>query len=315
MNTDQKAQSAQRVQQLKTGEGVYLQPEDIHKLTQEVPQKLTLKVASRQASKRLGYRLTRLRGRGMSFAESRAYQPGDEIRHIDWRITARTGQTHTKTFEEERDRPVFIVLDQTTSQYIGSERCFKAYLAAELAVLCAWLAYRGADRFGGLFVGQQALFAPVKSGRKHWAHFCQNLVQVNQQWGLEQESVRMDWQSTLEGTRREARPGSLIVLISDFFQSDSITEQAMYQLRAHSDVLCLATQDPLEVNPPQHSGMLSYGQVEWLYHGDGEDRQMLRRQYEQRWQHIQTLCKRLGIGFVPISTTTSALKSLQAILR
>jgi uncharacterized protein (DUF58 family) len=90
------------------------------------------------------------RGRGIDFEEVRSYQPGDDIRTIDWRVTARTGSAHTKLFREERERPVLVVVDQRASMFFGSSHCFKSVLAAQLAGLLAWSALDSGDRIGGL---------------------------------------------------------------------------------------------------------------------------------------------------------------------
>ncbi len=85
----------------------------------------------------------------------RSYQPGDDIRTIDWRVTARTGSAHTKLFREERERPVLVVVDQRSSMFFGSSHCFKSVLAAQLASLLAWSALHGGDRVGGLVFNEQ----------------------------------------------------------------------------------------------------------------------------------------------------------------
>ena len=90
------------------------------------------------------------RGRGIDFEEVRNYQPGDDIRSIDWRVTARTGTAHTKLFREERERPVLVAVDQRSSMFFGSSHCFKSVLAAQLASLLAWSALDAGDRVGGL---------------------------------------------------------------------------------------------------------------------------------------------------------------------
>lgn len=298
---------------MKQAQGVYLTPADIAQVTKSLPNSLQLQLRAHKASQRLGYHMTRLRGRGMSFAESREYQPGDEIRHIDWRVTARTGTTHTKTFEEERDRPVFIVLDQSASLFIGSQRCFKSYLAAELAAGFGWLACRAQDRFGGVFVGNTTSFAPLKGGRKHWGHYCETLIQSNQSWDVENQSI-MPWTQTMSIVQREVRPGSLVILISDFF-NHSLNPQDLYTLRQHADLLCVAVEDPLEVEPPSINGTLRYGGLQWFYKGQGQDRLKLKSQYQRRDESLRDACAQMGIGFFRANTRYSALHNLEAILR
>lgn len=99
---------------------------------------------------------TSFRGRGIDFEEIRHYQPGDDIRSIDWRVTARTGEAHTKLYQEERERPVLVVTDQRPSMIFGTQCCFKSVQAAEVASLLCWAALGQNDRVGGLvFNGQQ----------------------------------------------------------------------------------------------------------------------------------------------------------------
>ena len=299
---------------IKEGQGVYISPFELAKLTHEIPRKLDLRFLSQKASRKLGYHMTRLRGRGMSFAESRQYQPGDEIRHIDWRVTARTGITHTKTFEEERDRPVFIVLDQSSSLFIGTKRCFKSYLAAELAIGLGWLACRNQDRVGGLFIGEQQQFCPLKSGRQHWGHFCESVIESNQSWDLQQPHRQVDWSQTLINLQQKTRPGTLIILISDFFHHN-IDQEQLFLLRSHRDVICLAVEDPIEANPPAIDGPIGFGGLQWFYKGQGKDRNILKKQYHERWLTLKQHCADLGIGFFSATTEKTALQNLESILR
>ena len=105
---------------------------------------------NRALSALAGPNKSNFRGRGIDFEEVRSYQPGDDIRTIDWRVTARTGSAHTKLFREERERPVLVVVDQRSSMFFGSSHCFKSVLAAQLASLLAWSALDAGDRVGGL---------------------------------------------------------------------------------------------------------------------------------------------------------------------
>ena len=102
---------------------------------------------------RSGIRVSRIRGRGMEYSESRIYLPGDDIRRIDWRVTARTGRPHTKLFHEERDRPVLFVVDLGAHMRFGTRGAFKSVVAAEAASLLAWAAAENGDRVGGLVPG------------------------------------------------------------------------------------------------------------------------------------------------------------------
>ncbi len=102
---------------------------------------------------RAGGYLSGFKGRGMDFEEVRAYQPGDDVRLIDWRVTARTGKPFTKIFHEERERPVFIVVDLSATMFFGTKTAFKSVIAAKVAALIAWAAVKNGDRVGGIFYG------------------------------------------------------------------------------------------------------------------------------------------------------------------
>ena len=119
-------------------------------------QRLELGIARRARQTMTGAHDSRFRGRGMEFAESRIYQPGDDVRSIDWRVTARTGRPHTKLFQEERERPVILLVDLGASMFFGTRKAFKSVLAAETAALIAWAAMHGGDRVGALVAGRSA---------------------------------------------------------------------------------------------------------------------------------------------------------------
>ncbi len=129
--------------------GAYAELEDLIALRFPARQ-LRLARRNRALSVLAGPNKSNFRGRGIDFEEVRSYQPGDDIRSIDWRVTARTGSAHTKLFREERERPVLVAVDQRSSMFFGSSHCFKSVLAAQLASLLAWSALDGGDRVGGL---------------------------------------------------------------------------------------------------------------------------------------------------------------------
>src|SRR6056300_461999 len=131
-------------------------------------QQLRLARRKKALSALTGPNKSNFRGRGIDFEEVRSYQPGDDIRTIDWRVTARTGSAHTKLFREERERPVLVVVDQRSSMFFGSSHCFKSVLAAQLASLIAWSALDAGDRVGGLvFNGEEHREIRPRRSRKN----------------------------------------------------------------------------------------------------------------------------------------------------
>jgi len=189
------------------------------------------------ASALAGAYRSRFRGRGVDFVESRNYQPGDDIRNMDWRVTARTGRAHTKVFQEERERPVLIVMDASPSLFFGTRRMLKSVAAGQLAGAIAWSAVRRGDRIGGF------LFAPGRhrelrpaGGRRGAMRMIQSLVDWMQpESGYEQSHEPLS--VSLERVRHAVRPGSLVIVISDFFGLDEACNRHLSRLRQHNDVI------------------------------------------------------------------------------
>lgn len=211
-----------------------------------------LKLFSRQAARSmlLGETRSRFRGRGMEFEEVRTYQPGDDIRNIDWRVSARTGGTYTKLFCEERERPVHILVDQRSSMFFGCSDRFKSVLAAELATAIAWAALAGSDRIGGQIIGDREE-SDIRARRNKHAvlRFIHDINQFNQALpGSEPQQKTLT--SMLEECRRITRPGTAIFMISDFHDFDQQAAKSLSTLGRHTDINLLHVFDPVEEQLP-----------------------------------------------------------------
>ena len=207
---------------------------------------------------RAGVRVSRLRGRGMEYSESRVYLPGDDIRSIDWRVTARTGRVHTKLFHEERDRPVLFVVDLGEHMRFGTRRAFKSVVAAEAASLLAWAAVANGDRVGGLaFAGGRTAESRIEGGRHGVLALFRILAGLQDGAGEAMaRSATGDRNATggietaLSRARRVARPGTLIIVVSDFSGLRDPAARQLAKLREHNDLLCVWVYDRLESAPP-----------------------------------------------------------------
>lgn len=212
-----------------------------------------LKLFSRQAARSmlLGETKSRFRGRGMEFEEVRTYQPGDDIRNIDWRVSARTGGTYTKLFCEERERPVHILLDQRSSMFFGSQRKFKSVTAAELASAIAWAALAGSDRIGGQIIGDGAE-SDIRARRNKQAvlRFIHDLNEFNQALPGHLETSQ-SLSHMLEECRRITRPGTAIFIISDFHDFDAVCAKSLSLMGRHTDINLLHIFDPIEESLPK----------------------------------------------------------------
>jgi uncharacterized protein (DUF58 family) len=224
--------------------------EDLIGLRRRV-QRLRLKHGQPSRSVITGAHRSRFRGRGMDYQESRHYQAGDDIRNMDWRITARAGRPHVKLYEEERERPVVTLLDLGPSMFFGTRGAFKSVTAARLAALVGWAAIANHDRIGALlFNGEHHELQPA-SGRRSVMRLIRALAKAGDPAiGLAHAADPGALSTALARLRRVARPGSLVFLISDFYSMDKETGRHLSRLRRHSDIVACQVADPLELAPP-----------------------------------------------------------------
>ncbi|MBA3537525.1 MAG: DUF58 domain-containing protein [Tatlockia sp.] len=248
-----------------------------------------------------GNHLSKLRGRGMDFAEVRNYQAGDEIRHMEWRVTARTGRPHVKIYQEERERPVVILTDFNPSMYFGTRIAFKSVVAARMAAMIIWTAVKQGDRVGGLFFSAEQHNEFMPRSREIGA--LPLLASLSQYTKLPANSSFKPLSEVLVRVRRVARPGSILVLISDFYNMDADCEKHLSRLRSNCDVLVYQVCDPLELAPPkpQHYAMTD-GEHELLIDTTIKDVSKAYQNYcEQRIANLEAQFKRLQIQYVQVT--------------
>lgn len=201
---------------------------------------------------RQGGHLSKLRGRGMDFAEVRNYQAGDEVRHMEWRVTARTGKPHVKIYQEERERPVVLLTDFNPSMVFGTRIAFKSVVAARLAAMLAWTVIKQGDRVGGLFFSAEEHSEFTPRGRDSGVlPLLASLSQYTCQSDAHRTAQPRMLSDALLRLRRVVRPGSILVLISDFYQIDQECIKHLHRLRAHNDILAYHICDPIELAPPK----------------------------------------------------------------
>ncbi|MFT4746694.1 MAG: hypothetical protein ACI8XG_000767 [Congregibacter sp.] len=204
-------------------------------------------------AKLAGAYLAKTKGRGMEFDEARHYQAGDDIRAIDWRVTARTGKTHTKLYREEKERPVFILTDLSSSMQFGTQFLFKSVQAAHLSALIAWSARKRGDRIGGLVFNQhQHLECKPFTRQKAVLSLLNSMIKMQQgSQTSKQEQEQISLANACARLRRLAHPGSLIFILSDFSQLDELAIQHIAQLSKHCEVIAHPISDPFEHQLPK----------------------------------------------------------------
>lgn len=262
-----------------------------------------------------GAERTRFRGRGMNFEEVRLYQAGDDIRSIDWRVTARTQVPHTKLYREERERPVFILVDQRSPMFFGSQRCFKSVLAAHIGANLAWAALNNSDRVGGLIFGDHAQ-RDIKPRRSKHAvlELLHQIQDFNQQLRSpvtppEQKSLA----SLLTDTRRIAKPGCALFIISDFQDYNQQCEQHLFELARHTDITLMHVFDPLEKQLSSNTRLtVSDGQTRLqLPTNESAFQRAYQTDYSTRLDALVNSCKRLAIPLMSYATTDNVQQMLR----
>lgn len=242
------------------------------------------------------------RGRGMEFAESREYQPGDDVKHIDWQVTARTGRTHTKLFQEERERPVHILLDLRNMMHFGSRVRFKSHLAAEIAAQLAWVGHDGGDRVGGLILTRSGVrdFRAART-RRAVLRFIDAISEETLLGG--EQSEEMTLAHGIRRLRHECRPGALAFVISDFSDFDEACEQELRRLSKSPHVTNILVTDPMDSELPPRAGRVSDGHKALAL--SGLKKKALKdytAAFHERRQRLEQLCRQRAMAFHALST-------------
>lgn len=208
-----------------------------------------------------GRHASRLRGRGLNFEEIRRYQPGDDIRQIDWKVTARTRKTHSRVYTEERERSVLLLIDQRLSMFFGSVRSMKSVAAAEAAALAAWRVLEQKDRVGALVFNDSRL-DEVRPQRSQGGvmRILQAVLAQNHALSLHAGQVpnAAMFNEALRRCERIAKHDCLVCVISDGYGSDETSRRLLTRIAQHNDVLFAFVYDPLETDLPD-AGPLVFG--------------------------------------------------------
>jgi uncharacterized protein (DUF58 family) len=255
-----------------------------------------------------GY-VSRFRGRGMEFDEVRLYQPGDDVRSIDWKVTARTDKPHTKIFREERERPVFISVDNRPTMQFATRGVFKSVQAAKLAALIAWAAQRNGDRIGGQIFSEQSCYELKPQHGKHGVlRFFNSLVNPPAV-----PMAEMSFEHVLARLNQHAKPGSLIYLISDFRGFNHQAENYLAKLARHCQVVLIFVYDPLEKALPEQ-GRYRFTDNQREVVMDSADKMRLFR-YQQRFlvlqQHLVAVAQKNRLKLIQCDTTQNPLECLR----
>ncbi|MEZ5464763.1 MAG: DUF58 domain-containing protein [Lysobacteraceae bacterium] len=267
----------------------------------------------RSASRESGPSHSAFRGRGMDYAESRPYAPGDDVRHIDWRVTARTGRAHSKVFQAERDRVTALIIDRSASMAFGTRNCLKSVAAARLAALLAWTGSMEGDRLAAIS-GSDVV--PPTRGRGAILRVLNALSSWSEgSSGAEEPAV--DLNHSLERLPRLIRPGSHVLLLADARSIDARCEPALRALSAHHDVIALLVCDALERHSPPAGRYLAAGPegVVPLDLDSAEARERWFRHFDDLQQTALAHLAGCGIRAHRVATNDDPVGAMRDLLR
>ncbi|WEN16086.1 DUF58 domain-containing protein [Rhodanobacter sp. AS-Z3] len=262
---------------------------------------------------RHGQQSSRLYGRGMDYAESRIYQPGDDVRRLDWRLTARSGKLHTKLFQEDREGCLLILLDTHASMRFGTRVRFKSVQAARAAAAAAWYAVRAGERVGVMAFGQADQWVRPQAGPRGALAACGALFDSDRR-ATDERTEPLS--AALERAGRVLHGASRVLLISDGFSGDDASRKRLLDLGRHAQVSVLVVADALEL------ALAAPGRYP-LEHA-GERRDVVLQSERQRVDfqralgagpaHLSELAQSLGLHWASIDTTADAFDAVSRLL-
>jgi len=265
----------------------------------------------RAAGARAAQATAPVRGRGMDYAESRLYAQGDDARHIDWRVTARTGRTHTKVFHAERDRVTLLVADTAPSLYFGTRRCYKSVQAARAGALAAWAAERSGDRIAILRGSAGESVRPPAGGSRGALRALDALAR----WYAESPADDAGLDHALEHAARVSKPGARVLALVDPRSVEPVADARWRSLSAHHDAIAVLLVDPLELAPPLARVAFQSGarRVE-LDLADTGTRAHWQHAFADRLASARERLKHLGWRSLVLSTADAPEQVLGALL-
>lgn len=271
-------------------------------------------VTRRKASSRLaGEYHSVFKGRGMDFDEVHPYTPGDDVRFLDWNVSARTGELFIKRFVEERELTVFIAVDASASMQFGSLERNKAAVVAEIAAVLAFSAIRNNDRVGLLiFADGVQHFIPAKKGRKHVLRIIRDILSGD--W----QGKQTDIGAALDFLARVSRRKAVVFMLSDFLATE-YSRQLKIAARRH-DIVPIIVEDPLETQPPPFPALipirdLEDNKVRWVDLGNKAHRDAYQKHLRRVTQERDTLFRRLRLDTVHVDTNEPYIDRLVQFFR
>jgi len=263
-----------------------------------------------------GRHASRLRGRGLNFEELRNYLPGDDTRNIDWKVTARTGEPYIRVYTEEKDRTVWLLVDQRISMFFGSRWKMKSVVAAEAAAVAAWRVLSQGDRVGAIVYNDSSLkVIPAHRSEERVAQILKCVIDMNHALSattfIEPGAGMLN--EALKRVSAMARHDCLVCLIGDGSGIDADTRKYVTRLTEHNDVLSAFIYDPLEQAMPEAGPLVFSDGNSQLEFNTAEKalREAYGNDFQQRLERMQATSRRHAIPLLPIHTAAPVLEQVR----
>ncbi|MDO6761393.1 DUF58 domain-containing protein [Tamlana sp. 2_MG-2023] len=249
---------------------------------------------------------SKLRGRGLDFEESRPYVLGDDIRKIDWKVTAKTGGTHTKIFTEEKEKPAFIYVDQTASMGFGSQKKTKSVVAGELASILAHKIKKGGDRVGGMInSGKTYEVVTPKRDPRNIIYFLQKIIEANQKiYTQEPFEFEDNLTEIISKINNIVTHDYVVFIISDFRRYSASVVQYLSQLALHNDLVLIKVYDDMEEQFPDEKFTITNTTHQINLNGKNKKlNKELKDTFETDYKNFKAELEKYQINIFKVNTT------------
>ena len=255
-----------------------------------------------------GEALSILKGRGIEFEDIRPYLPGDDLRHVDWRVAARTGMPFTRRYSEDRERSTLVVADQRVNMFFGSGKEFKSYTAAIAAAKLAWGAVENGHRLGGLIASDTTDITHVGNARRNVLTILSNLVKHNNSLSCSSSKSpgfdQPDFNQLLEQVANKLQPGLIVNIVSDFNDLNKQSKTMLATIASSCELNLIRIVDPLEqeINLKAHVGISNGSAIKRARLNNS-----ILNQYRDKRalieRHLNEIVQRADISLVSIKTS------------
>lgn len=295
-------------------------------LNQRIPAQQLRRGRKNIHARQTGNHLSTYKGHGMAFAESRPYQAGDDVRLLDWRVTARTGKAYTKLFEEEKEYPVILWIDLRAPMFFATRGCYKSVLAATIASLLLWKGWLDGDRVGAVLVDAQGGIQRFPASR-HLSALSRLLqaladaTQLQRNVSIHSSTLPMSNMpliDAVEPLNNIISRGGELILVSDFRGLTPQVEQHLQSIKRRCSLVLVTISDPFEQQLPVRKSPLRMGYKGRFLTLGLQDPQQLHAyyaQWQQRQQKLKQLSQQFNLPLIKLSTADTALEQLLKLVQ